>query len=99
MVAGSSEAEEALPPSRAGATADSATAPGKGKGPTKTPALDQYTIDLTARARSGALDPVLGRDAEIRQIMDILCRRRQNNPILTGEAGVGTHGPRYNGFR
>jgi type VI secretion system protein VasG len=52
-------------------------------------ALDQYTIDLNARARSGALDPVVGRDAEIRQIIDILLRRRQNNPIITGEAGVG----------
>lgn len=54
-----------------------------------TPALDQYTTDLTQRARSGKLDPVLGRDREIRQLVDILSRRRQNNPILTGEAGVG----------
>jgi type VI secretion system protein VasG len=53
------------------------------------PALDQYTIDLTERARAGALDPVLGRDNEIRQVIDVLMRRRQNNPILTGEAGVG----------
>lgn len=52
-------------------------------------ALDQYTINLTARAREGKIDPVLGRDAETRQIVDILTRRRQNNPILTGEAGVG----------
>jgi type VI secretion system protein VasG len=51
--------------------------------------LDQFTIDLTDRARKGAIDPVLGRDAEIRQVIDILMRRRQNNPILTGEAGVG----------
>lgn len=55
----------------------------------KTPALDQYTVDLTARARGGSIDPVLGRDFEIRQVIDILTRRRQNNPILTGEAGVG----------
>jgi type VI secretion system protein VasG len=55
----------------------------------RTPALDQFTVDLTARAREGAIDPVLGRDAEIRQVIDILTRRRQNNPILTGEAGVG----------
>ena len=55
----------------------------------KTPALDQYTIDLTGRARKGDIDPVLGRDFEIRQLVDILTRRRQNNPILTGEAGVG----------
>lgn len=55
----------------------------------KTPALDQYTADLTEMARSGKMDNVSGRDAEIRQIIDILMRRRQNNPILTGEAGVG----------
>jgi type VI secretion system protein VasG len=57
--------------------------------PGKTKALDQYTEDLTAKARAGRIDPVLGRDFEIRQIVDILTRRRQNNPILTGEAGVG----------
>ena len=67
-----------------------ATGPdGKPKGPTTTPNLDQYTIDLTARAKAGKIDPVLGREAEVRQIVDILMRRRQNNPILTGEAGVG----------
>ena len=53
------------------------------------PALDQYSVDLTALARAGRIDPVRGRNAEIRQIIDILLRRRQNNPILTGEAGVG----------
>jgi type VI secretion system protein VasG len=61
----------------------------QGSAPGKTPALDQYTTCLTARAREGRLDPVIGRDAEIRQVIDILMRRRQNNPILTGEAGVG----------
>jgi type VI secretion system protein VasG len=55
----------------------------------KTPNLDQYTINLTANARSGKIDPVLARDFEIRQVVDILTRRRQNNPILVGEAGVG----------
>jgi type VI secretion system protein VasG len=55
----------------------------------KTKSLDQFTIDLTAKARGGQIDPVLGRDFEIRQVVDILTRRRQNNPILTGEAGVG----------
>jgi type VI secretion system protein VasG len=55
----------------------------------KTPALDSYTIDLTLRAKQGHIDPILGRDAEIRQMIDILMRRRKNNPILTGEAGVG----------
>ncbi len=57
--------------------------------PGKTKALDQYTEDLTAKAAAGKIDPILGRDFEIRQIVDILTRRRQNNPILTGEAGVG----------
>ena len=55
----------------------------------KTPGLDQYTVNLTDRARQGRIDMVLGRDEEIRQMIDILTRRRQNNPILTGEAGVG----------
>jgi type VI secretion system protein VasG len=57
--------------------------------PGKTKALDQYTEDLTAKAAAGKIDPILGRDFEIRQLVDILTRRRQNNPILTGEAGVG----------
>src|SRR5438045_305163 len=51
--------------------------------------LDQFTINLTEAAKAGKIDPVLGRDFEVRQIIDILTRRRQNNPILTGEAGVG----------
>jgi type VI secretion system protein VasG len=57
--------------------------------PGKTPNLTQFTIDLTERARAGRIDPVLGRDFEVRQVVDILTRRRQNNPILVGEAGVG----------
>ncbi len=52
-------------------------------------ALDRYAEDLTAKAKAGGLDPVRGRDDEIRQVVDVLMRRRQNNPILTGEAGVG----------
>ena len=55
----------------------------------KQEALKKYAIDLTEKAKNGELDPVTGRDEEIRQIVDILMRRRQNNPILTGEAGVG----------
>ena len=51
--------------------------------------LNKFTIDLTQQARDGKIDPIYGRDPEIRQIVDILTRRRQNNPILTGEAGVG----------
>ena len=67
-------------------TDSGAMAPGAmGKGE----ALKKFCVDLTARAREGAMDPVTGRDEEIRQIVDILMRRRQNNPILTGEAGVG----------
>jgi type VI secretion system protein VasG len=55
----------------------------------KNEALQRFTVDLTEEARSGNMDPIVGRDEEIRQIIDILMRRRQNNPILTGEAGVG----------
>ena len=55
----------------------------------KQEALQRFSVDLTERARKGELDPIVGRDEEIRQIVDILMRRRQNNPILTGEAGVG----------
>ena len=83
IVADSAEdiAPQGLTPDGAGG----AKAPGSGK----TPNLDQFTIDLTANAKAGKIDPVLGRDFEIRQLIDILMRRRQNNPILTGEAGVG----------
>ncbi|MFD2095651.1 type VI secretion system ATPase TssH [Corallincola platygyrae] len=56
---------------------------------TQAPMLEQYTTDLTAAARSGKIDPVIGREIEIRQMIDILARRRQNNPLLTGEPGVG----------
>ena len=66
--------------------ADSSAIP---KGTGKTPFLDQYATNLTEKSKAGKIDPVLGRDHEIRQIIDILMRRRQNNPILTGEAGVG----------
>ncbi len=55
----------------------------------KQEALKKYAVDLTEKAKKGELDPITGRDEEIRQIVDILMRRRQNNPILTGEAGVG----------
>ncbi|MGE3109490.1 MAG: type VI secretion system ATPase TssH [Phycisphaerales bacterium] len=55
----------------------------------KQEALNRFTVDLTEKARKGEIDPIVGRDEEIRQVVDILMRRRQNNPILTGEAGVG----------
>jgi type VI secretion system protein VasG len=67
------EASDAMPPAQMG----------------KQEALKRFATDLTERARKGQIDPVSGRDEEIRQIVDILMRRRQNNPILTGEAGVG----------
>jgi type VI secretion system protein VasG len=51
--------------------------------------LKRFTVDMTEQARSGTMDPIVGRDDEIRQVIDILMRRRQNNPILVGEAGVG----------
>ncbi|MDM4016145.1 type VI secretion system ATPase TssH [Roseiconus lacunae] len=86
-----SDSEETHVPMGAGTAASSSSGGGSAAKPgmTKTPALDQFTIDLTERASSGHIDPVLGRDPEIRQLIDILTRRRQNNPILTGEAGVG----------
>ena len=74
-----------------GAAIGAGAGPGDGVKPVggKTPNLDSYTVDLTGNAKKGKIDPVLGRDPEIRQVIDILTRRRQNNPILTGEAGVG----------
>jgi type VI secretion system protein VasG len=75
--------------SREEAYSASAAEPGAPMPAGKTPNLNQYTVNLTENARRGKIDPVLGRDFEIRQIVDILTRRRQNNPILTGEAGVG----------
>jgi len=84
IVAGSQEEEHAEDFADAG---DTPAVPRAAGG--KTPNLDQYTVNLTENARQGKIDPVLGRDFEIRQVVDILTRRRQNNPILTGEAGVG----------
>ncbi len=63
--------------------------PSRATPPATQSSLDQFTVNLTESAKAGKIDPVLGRDFEIRQIVDILTRRRQNNPILTGEAGVG----------
>jgi len=74
---------------------DNIAAPGEASGAMapaafgKQEALKRFAVDLTEKARKGELDPVTGRDEEIRQIVDILMRRRQNNPMLTGEAGVG----------
>lgn len=87
VTADSSEARDAVALGEtAGASNGAPVATGV---PGKTKALDQYTEDLTAKAKAGKIDPILGRDFEIRQVIDILTRRRQNNPIMTGEAGVG----------
>jgi type VI secretion system protein VasG len=84
VTAGSSEDEAEAAEAPAAGDGQDRSAPGS-----KTPSLDQFTENLTDRARQGRIDPVIGRDFEIRQVIDILTRRRQNNPILTGEAGVG----------
>ena len=90
ITAGSSEAEPRQGDAEDDGDLPSAAADGAPvAGPSKTPALDTYTTNLTQRARDGKIDPVIGREAEIRQAIDILMRRRQNNPIMTGEAGVG----------
>ena len=83
---GSREARQSTAPRGESDAADEQATPAVDN---RTPALDQFTTNLTQRARDGKIDPVIGREAEIRQAIDILMRRRQNNPILTGEAGVG----------
>jgi type VI secretion system protein VasG len=85
-IVGNSGEEEQASAAAASAVPGAPSAPRPGG---KTPNLDQFTINLTEKAKTGKVDPVLGRDSEIRQVVDILMRRRQNNPILTGEAGVG----------
>ena len=85
--------EESLRPQDGSSTGGGAE-PGEASGARKaqlgsTEALDQFCTDLTEQARNGDIDPIVGRDEEIRQVIDVLMRRRQNNPILTGEAGVG----------
>ncbi|WP_063534292.1 type VI secretion system ATPase TssH [Burkholderia sp. MSMB1589WGS] len=83
IVEGSPEAPPPAARASAGAAGGASSAAREGS------ALARYAVDLTARARAGEIDPVVGRDGEIRQIVDILLRRRQNNPLLVGEAGVG----------
>ncbi len=87
LAAGSDEAAQAAG-ADTGAPGAQGEAPAGGM-PRAGGPLDQFCTDLTAQARAGKIDPILGRDAEIRQMIDILTRRRQNNPILTGEPGVG----------
>ena len=84
-----SEEENLRPMDGSGIAAAGTTGAERLAGPKGTTALDRYSEDLTAKANSGEMDPVLGREDEIRQVIDVLMRRRQNNPILTGEAGVG----------
>jgi type VI secretion system protein VasG len=86
LIAGSSE-DEGSAANEQGTIGDGQ--PQRPAGVTQTPALDQFTVNLTERGKKGEIDPVIGREAEVRQMVDILIRRRQNNPILTGEAGVG----------
>src|SRR5580704_15509927 len=86
IVAQSSEEAQTASAEEAAAGAEAGSHPKVGG---KTPNLDQYTVNLTLNAKNGKIDPVLARDFEIRQVVDILTRRRQNNPILVGEAGVG----------
>jgi type VI secretion system protein VasG len=90
LTAGSREVERSNAAENAAEGVSDAVAADSAPGaPSKTPALDTYTSNLTQRAREGKIDPVIGREGEIRQTIDILMRRRQNNPIMTGEAGVG----------
>jgi type VI secretion system protein VasG len=89
IVGGTVEEKEDQPLGVGGAATSAPGAPGAPRPDSKTPGLDQFTQNLTEAAKSGKMDPVVGRDFEIRQVIDILTRRRQNNPILVGEAGVG----------
>ncbi|RKE39275.1 type VI secretion system protein VasG [Paraburkholderia sp. BL23I1N1] len=90
MTAGSREVERSHAAENSAESVSDEVVAGSAPGaPSKTPALDTYTSNLTQRAREGKIDPVIGREGEIRQTIDILMRRRQNNPIMTGEAGVG----------
>ncbi len=84
-----SEEENLRPMDGSGLRAAGTPGAEQAEGAKGTTALDRFSQDLTVKARSGTMDPILGRDDEIRQVIDVLMRRRQNNPILTGEAGVG----------
>jgi type VI secretion system protein VasG len=84
-----SEEENLQPMDGSGVRGAGSPGANQAAGPKGTTPLDRFSQDLTAKAKSGEMDPILGRDNEIRQLIDVLMRRRQNNPILTGEAGVG----------
>jgi type VI secretion system protein VasG len=87
VAAGSVEDEETRQAASAGGDGAPAAAGTHSRGPET--ALGRFTLDFTAQARAGELDPVIGRESEIRQCIDILARRRKNNPIIVGEAGTG----------
>jgi type VI secretion system protein VasG len=95
LIAGSPEDGQGASDGSSGTGGTDAGAPGEASGAIapagmgKQEALKKFTVDLTEQARGGKMDPIVGRDDEIRQVVDILMRRRQNNPILVGEAGVG----------
>jgi len=82
VIAGTREAMEVPAASDASGSPRAPSSPGR-------EALDKFTVSFTERARKGEIDPIFGRDAEIRQVIDILARRRKNNPIIVGEPGVG----------
>ncbi len=84
-----SEVASSATPEAGGAPGPSESRPARGEAKSKTPALDHFCRDLTKLARDGELDPTIGREAEIERITEILCRRKKNNPVLIGEAGVG----------
>jgi len=86
---GDSEEEEMRPMDGSGLSSGAASGAGQTEGEAATTALGRFSVDMTADAKAGKMDAVVGRDEEIRQIIDVILRRRQNNPILTGEAGVG----------
>ena len=86
LTRGSTEEADAIAPGHPGTAGGTVSAPAPGQ---RESALSRFTRDLTAEAKAGQMDPVQGRDQEVREVMDILMRRRQNNPMVLGEAGVG----------
>ncbi len=83
------ESEESAPSGERASSGNAGAAPAAGSKKSKTPALDSFGRDLTELAREGQLDPVIGRKNEIERVVQVLCRRQKNNPVLLGEAGVG----------
>jgi ATP-dependent Clp protease ATP-binding subunit ClpC len=86
---GDPDAERDRQPGNDDRSTDRSSGPGSGRPARRTPALDRHGHDLTADARAGRLDPVIGRDTEVAQVVEVLARRTKNNPVLLGEPGVG----------